>query len=135
LILYGCPTTYKFGQKFDKKNIEQIVIGRTTQAEVEKLFGTPWREGNANGNIVFTYSYENVVFESNNNVTKTGDTLVIEFDKNGTVENYYLNIPGKEPVILGYMLHKREEEKKQQQAAQQNNMAMQHHFPPANIRF
>ncbi len=82
LLLYGCPTTYKFGQKFEKKNIEQIKIGHTTQAEVVKLFGTPWREGSANGLVVFTYSYEDVVFESNNKVKKTGDTLVIYWNRN-----------------------------------------------------
>jgi len=125
----SCATTiYKFGMEFDKKNIEKIVVGQTTQEQVMKWFGSPWREGLINGETVFTYSYEKVTFEANNKVSKTGDTLVIEFDGNGIVKNYYLNIPGKEPVILGYMIHKREEEKKQE-AAQQNQMAMQHHRP------
>ena len=136
VLLNSCLTTYKFGKKFEKKNIEQIIVGHTTKDKVIELFGEPLREGMHNGLIVFTYSYEEVIFDNNDNVKKEGNTLVIEFDQNNVVKNYYLNIPGPEPVILGYMIFKREKEKEQQAAAQQN-MAMQQQMmmntPPARF--
>jgi len=77
--------------------------------------------GILNGNVVYTYCYEEIVFHLNDSVDKIGNTLIIEFDENRNVMNYYFNVPGKGPNVLSLMMHKQNEIKQQQeQAAGQN---------------
>ena len=134
LSLIGCATTYKVGKMFKTDNVSKIEIGKTTQQEIIKMFGEPWRKGIANGNDVYIYTDEEIIFEIDDRVNRKGNTLLIEFDREKIVENYYLNVPGKETLLFGYFLHKRNKEKKQE-AAQQNQMAMQPGFQPPAIKF
>ena len=124
----GCATTYKIGTEFPLANIKSIQIGHTTYKEIIDLFGEPWRKGAINGNLVLTYTREEYTFQDTDEVQRTGNTLVIEFDANRIVQNYYLNVPGKEAVMFGYLMHKRNKEKEQerQMAAQQSTMYMQY---------
>ena len=130
----GCVTTYKVGKIFKTENVANIEIGKTTQEDVLKMFGEPWRKGIANGKDVYIYTDEKIIFMMDDRVERKGNTLMIEFDENKIVENYYLNIPGKETILFGYFLHKRNKEK-EQATAQQNNMAMQSASRPPAIRF
>lgn len=114
ILLCGCATTYKIGEKFNSENVYKITNNKTTQKQILQYFGTPWRKGLKNGNDIFVYSYEEFVFKINHKVEKKGNTLVIEFDENKIVENFYFNLPGKEPVIIGIMIHKRREEQEQE---------------------
>ncbi|MEW6507066.1 MAG: outer membrane protein assembly factor BamE [Bacteroidota bacterium] len=112
LLFFGCSTVYKFGKAFDLSNISKIKTGTTTKQEILSYFGEPFKKGIANGDEVFYYADELIIFERDRTVKKEGNTLLIEFDSNGTVINYYLNVPGKETIILGYLFHKLEMEKK-----------------------
>ena len=123
ILLSGCVTTYKVGKMFKVENVKKIEIGKTTQQEVVEMFGEPWREGISNGNDVYIYTDEQIIFGVDDRVDRKGNTLLIEFDNNKIVKNYYLNIPGKEALLFGYFLHQRNKEKEQEAAAQQNNMA------------
>ena len=122
IFLSGCATTYKIGKEFNIENIASIKNGITTNQEIISFFGQPLRKGILNGNDVFVYQREDVIIESNNAVKKVGNTLVIEFNRNGIVKNYYLNVPGKESVLFGFLIqHKREME---QLEAEQNPISM-----------
>ncbi len=127
LFLVGCGTTYKIGKEFNVNEVSKLKIGITTQEEVIGYFGNPLRKGISNGNEVYIYTREDIIFEHNDHVTREGNTLVIEFDANKKVKNYYLNYPGKETLLFGYLLHNRENEK-EEKAAQHNQMIMQPTF-------
>lgn len=120
----SCATVYEVGEVFETQNIDRIEIGQTHQTDIISMFGEPWRKGLSNGNDVFIYTHEKIIFKTNDNVERQGNTLVIEFNEESVVENYYLNIPGKEAVLFGYFLEKRNKEKRQY-AAQQNQMLIQ----------
>lgn len=111
--LIGCSTTYKIGKEFDTNNIPKIKIGITTQQEIISYFGQPLRKGISNGDEVYIYTCENIIIENDDTVNREGNTLVIELDKNGVVKNYFLNVPGKETTLFGYLFHNREKNKKQ----------------------
>ncbi|MCK5147359.1 hypothetical protein KAR48_11420 [bacterium] len=123
-VIIGCATTYKIGTEFPVANIKLIQIEQTTYQEIIELFGEPWRKGAINGNIVLTYTKEEYVFEDTDEVKRIGNTLVIEFDKHRIVKNYYLNVPGKETIMFGYLMHKRNKEKEQERQMAQQNMFM-----------
>ncbi len=111
-LILGCSTVYKIGKEFDLTNISKIKIGFTTQQDIINYFGQPYRKGIANGDEVFYYTNEQIIFEKDRNVRKEGNSLLIEFDSKGNVKNYYLNIPGKETLLMGYIFQKREMKKK-----------------------
>ncbi len=113
-LIIGCSTVYKIGKEFDLTNISKIKIGVTTQQDIINYFGQPYRKGIANGDEVYYYTNEQIIFEKNRNVKKEGNSLLIEFDSNSNVKNYYLNVPGKETLLMGYIYHKLEMEKKLQ---------------------
>jgi hypothetical protein len=99
------------------------MIAKTTEQDIIAFFGDPWKIGILNGNVVYTYCYEEVVFQRDDSIEKRGDTLVIEFDANKKVKNYYFNIPGKEPIAISLMMHKKNMDKQQEeQMAMQNQM-------------
>ena len=107
LFLSSCSTTYKVGKAFNVENIYKIKVGVTTQNEALKLFGNPLRIGASNGDIVFTYAKEDITFSIINKVEKKGNTLILEFDENKILKNYYWNIPGKDFVLLKHLQHER----------------------------
>jgi len=123
-LLNSCATTYRIGKQYSAEHVAKIIIGKTSEKEIIALFGDPWRTGLLNGNIVYTYCYEEIVFHSDDSVDKNGNTLIIEFDENMHVLNYYFNIPGKEPNLLSLIMHKKNKMKQQQeQVAWQNQIS------------
>lgn len=118
ILLYGCSTVYKIGQEFDFNNVSKIKIGTTTQKDVIDYFGQPLRKGISNGNEVYYYSNEIITFNNDKTVKRDGNSLLIEFDEKGIVKNYYLNIPGKDTMLFGYLIHKLEMQKKINQVQQ-----------------
>ena len=113
LFFSGCATTYKYGKEFPVKNVEQIKIGITTQKDVLNLFGKPLRKGIINGNDVFIYTKEDIIFNGDD-VKKEGDNLIIEFNSKGVVKNYYLNIPGNNSSVMSYVLYKKYKDKQEE---------------------
>ena len=120
-FLTFCATTYKIGKQYSTEHVEKIMIGKTSENDILSFFGDPLKIGILNGNVVYTYCYEEIVFHLNDSVDKIGNTLIIEFDENRKVMNYYFNVPGKGSNILSLMMHKQNEIKQQQeQVAGQN---------------
>jgi outer membrane protein assembly factor BamE (lipoprotein component of BamABCDE complex) len=119
-LIVSCATTYKLGKPYSVEEVSKILIGKTSQSDIVSYFGEPWKTGLLNGNIVYTYCYQEIVFHHDDSVDKNGNILIIEFDADNNVKNYYFNIPGKEPDLLTFMMHhKIKIEREQEQAATQ----------------
>ena len=81
ILLSACLTV---GKAFPDYAVPDIKIGKTTESEIRKLFGPPWRTGMDDGDRTWTYGhYRYSLFRA----TKTED-LVIRFDKDGVVSSY-----------------------------------------------
>lgn len=77
----GCVTV---GQPFPVERVPQIQIGVHTPADIERLFGLPWRTGIEDGERTWTYGdYKRSIFGD----TRTRD-LVVRFAPNGVVSSY-----------------------------------------------
>lgn len=83
LLLSGCMTV---GLEFDPQEVPQINIGSSTQDDVKKLLGEPWRVGLQDGMQTWTYGeYKYYLFSA----AETRD-LVIRFQE-GLVKSYTFN--------------------------------------------
>lgn len=84
LFLTACATV---GQPYAEHKVEDIQVGETTRAQIEEMFGSPWRVGLESGKTTWTYGhYRYRVFGDD----KTTD-LVVRFDSNNRVESYTYN--------------------------------------------
>jgi len=81
VLIASCATV---GRDFPAESVSQIEIGKTTQADIEKLFGKPWRTGIENGEPTWTYGKYKYTLGGK---TSTRD-LVVRFDKNNVVSSY-----------------------------------------------
>lgn len=80
----GCATV---GRDFATHKVEEIEIGETTRAQVEQMFGEPWRTGIEDGKRTWTYGkYRWSAFGD----AETTD-LVVRFNQDGTVSSYVYN--------------------------------------------
>ena len=80
-FLAGCGTT---GKDFNASKVNNIENHVTSQSEILKNFGTPFKEGTQNGLTMWTYQFDqwNAIGPANSK------DLVILFDKKGTVNSY-----------------------------------------------
>ena len=83
-FINGCASV---GQPFSTEPVSEIVIGKTTQDNIQNLFGDPWRVGLENGKKTWTYGFYQY---SLINKTQTKD-LVVRFDDQGLVSSYTFN--------------------------------------------
>ena len=84
LFLSACATV---GKDFPSGKVNEIQIGKTTQAEIEAMFGKPWRTGIEDGFVTWTYGkYKYSAFSQ----TQTKD-LVVRFDNSKIVRSYTFN--------------------------------------------
>ncbi len=83
-LLLACVTV---GRDFPANRVSKLQIGTTTQAQVEKLFGTPWRTGVEDGKRTWTFGHYHYSLLGN---TQTRD-LVVRFDAQGVVTSYTYN--------------------------------------------
>ena len=84
VLLSACFTV---GKVFPSYAVPDIKVGKTTESEIRKLFGSPWRTGMDDGDQTWTYGrYQYSLFGE----AKTED-LVIRFDKDGVVSSYTFN--------------------------------------------
>jgi len=80
----ACAT---IGRDFSASKVYDIQIGKTTMAEIQSMFGQPWRVGLDNGKLTWTYgSYHYSAFSD----AKTKD-LVVRFGANNIVSSYTFN--------------------------------------------
>jgi outer membrane protein assembly factor BamE (lipoprotein component of BamABCDE complex) len=83
-FLSSCATV---GRDFPESRVAEIRIGKTTQDDVLKMFGSPWRVGIEDGLTTWTYGKYRyrLIGETN-----TKD-LVIRFDAKNIVVSYTFN--------------------------------------------
>lgn len=83
LILAGCVSA---GKDFNVQMVRQIQLHQTTRAQIEQMFGPPWRTGIEDGKKTWSYGY----YKYGASDTLSRD-LVVRFDANGTVSSYTFN--------------------------------------------
>jgi hypothetical protein len=83
-IAFACAGCATMGAPFQFKGPDTIVKGKTTQNEILKQYGTPFRVGYENGDAKWTYGYYKYRFFGD---SETKD-LDITFGKNGIVSSY-----------------------------------------------
>ncbi len=81
LALSGC---FSSGRDFPADPIPTLAVGTTTQAEVRRALGEPWRTGLEDGQRTWTYGdYRYSLFGD----AKARD-LVLKFDQRGVLTTY-----------------------------------------------
>lgn len=84
VLVAGCATV---GHDFSSSAVEHIVVDRTTNADLLRMLGEPWRVGLENGRKTWTYGYYKYrAFGP----TDTKD-LYITFNDDNTVASYTFN--------------------------------------------
>lgn len=84
MFMIGCATV---GHQFPVERVPDIRVGETTQAQIETIFGSPWRVGLEDGQTTWTYGhYRYKLFGQ----AETED-LVLRFDSRGVVVSYTFN--------------------------------------------
>ena len=84
VILNGCVTA---GKSFRSDDLSWIVADKTSQGEIQRVLGEPFRVGVDSGSLTWTYGYYRYRLFGE---TRTKD-LVLEFNKDGTVSSYTFN--------------------------------------------
>ncbi len=81
LISNGCGTV---GKSFNVSKVETIVNGTTTQSDIKKMFGEPFKIGIQNGQPIWVYEdhHYSIIRE------ETSKDLIIIFGPNGIVQSY-----------------------------------------------
>jgi len=83
-LFAGCATV---GQPYAEHKVADIVIGETSKADIQSMFGNPWRTGLESGKQTWTYgNYRYSAFSD----AQTSD-LVIRYNKEGKVASYTYN--------------------------------------------
>lgn len=85
-LLLGCATAER-GRTFDTNKATQIEIGKTTEAEVISMLGSPYRtKTSSDGEKKFRYAHgqAKVILGSIDSKSQVMDIL---FDKNGVVKS------------------------------------------------
>ena len=80
----GCAT---IGHDFPAASVHQVTIGQTTQDELLRMLGQPWRTGIEDGKTTWTYGYYKYSLFGR---TRSRD-LVLRFDDNKVVKSYTFN--------------------------------------------
>ncbi|MGQ9812018.1 MAG: hypothetical protein ACUVQ2_01175 [Dissulfurimicrobium sp.] len=75
------------GRDFPVDSVPKIQIGKTTQQDIVRMFGPPWRTGIEDGKTIWTYGRYNYSLIGSSN---TYD-LVIRFNAQNIVESYTFN--------------------------------------------
>ena len=84
LLVSGCATV---GRDFPTHPVDQITVDETTRAQIQEMFGDPWRTGIEDGKRTWTYGkYRWSAFGE----AETTD-LVVRFNEDGTVDSYVYN--------------------------------------------
>ncbi len=92
LLLTACVST---GRNFNVHIVRQIQLHQTTRAQIEQMFGQPWRTGIEDGKQTWSYGYYKYGID-----TTVNRDLVIRFNTNGTVASYSFNSTNSEDQSL-----------------------------------
>lgn len=84
LLISACASV---GQPYAEHKVEEIQIGETTRAQIEEMFGPPWRIGLESGQTTWTYGHYRYSLFGND---QTSD-LVVRFDSDQRVASYTYN--------------------------------------------
>ena len=82
LVFGGCGGTV--GEKFNASKVENIINGTTTQAEIKKIFGKPFKTGIQNEKPIWVYEYNRYDLLRN----ETSKDLIIVFGPNRVVQSH-----------------------------------------------
>jgi hypothetical protein len=75
------------GRRFDAGAVNTIVLGKTTEAYIQKTFGEPFRTGVDGGDETWTFvDYHFGVFGQ-----QRATDLLVKFNADGTVKSYAFN--------------------------------------------
>ena len=84
-VMSGCGSV---GKDFDTARAQTIEKGKTTKADIKKMFGAPFKTGVQNGNPVWVYE-KNVYRAVGKDSSKS---LIVEFDANGIVRGHQIMV-------------------------------------------
>ena len=90
LCVCGCAKT-SIGSRINEQNIPKIVIGKTTQTEVLRLFGSPYQIESQDKGQVITYLYGTEFIWTSGIYTESklnADVLKVYIDDAGVVKDY-----------------------------------------------
>jgi outer membrane protein assembly factor BamE (lipoprotein component of BamABCDE complex) len=93
-IAAACVACMTVGEDFAVGRVSHIRIGETTQSDIRKTFGEPWRVGLENGERTWTYGYYRYNLFG---ASQTRD-LVVRFDDDGVVSSFTFNSTWPEDV-------------------------------------
>ncbi len=87
IVITSTASCVTIGRPFPVGAVYQIKMGETTRAEINRLFGNPWRTGLDNDRKTWTYAhYRYALFRA----PMTRD-LIVRFDEKGIVVSYTFN--------------------------------------------
>jgi hypothetical protein len=86
-VVLGGSGCFTVGKNFPSQPVRQIEKGVTTQGEIEKRFGKPFRTGLDDGYESWTYVYNRWTAFS---PTRSKDLYVV-FNRDGSVRSYTYN--------------------------------------------
>ena len=84
-VMSGCGSV---GKDFDIEMAQTIQNGKTTQSDIKKMFGSPFKTGVQNGNPVWVYE-KNVYRALGKDSSKS---LIVEFDHKGIVTGHQIMV-------------------------------------------
>ncbi|MFQ5716276.1 MAG: outer membrane protein assembly factor BamE [Nitrospinales bacterium] len=77
----GCGSV---GKNFDSSLVRQVENKKSTQSDIRRLYGEPFRTGIENGKTVWIYEFNTYSAVGED----TSKDLIFVFDKNGYVESH-----------------------------------------------
>ena len=96
ILCLGVAGCFGAGREFPVEPVRRIEKGTTTQDEIRRMFGEPWRTGIDDGQRTWTYGrYRYSLFGD----AATRD-LVVRFDSRGVVVSYSFNSTHPEDASL-----------------------------------
>lgn len=90
MMVAGCGTV---GAEFNPSLVKNIVNDKTTQSEIESMFGKPFRTGVENGRLIWVYEY-NEYHAIGRDISKD---MIFVFDDKGVVKSHQLMINQPNP--------------------------------------
>jgi len=87
LAAAGLTACVTIGHPFPTQGVPSLGIGTSTQADIQKTYGPPFRTGVQEGDVTWTYvNYKLRVFGE-----QCTQDLVIRFNASGTVKSFTYN--------------------------------------------
>ncbi|WP_292256999.1 outer membrane protein assembly factor BamE [Marinospirillum sp.] len=90
VAMVGCATV---GQPYAEHKVPEIKVGETTRAQIQQMFGNPWRTGSESGQQTWTYGHYRYSAFSD---AQTSD-LVVRFNEQNRVASYTFNRTTADP--------------------------------------